>query len=1143
MPFDPDAYLKQAPNGQSFDPDTYLSGKPQKPATPEGWHVNVPGLMALTPLGTVASAAKAVDLAKHPSLETVKNDFKEGWKNITTPLLSAPDVDTAKLPDLPFAGVANPRLLGHVWNATHQAIESFESPLAIATIPVGGELAGAAKGGSKLAAATLKGMSGAFAAISGYATAQQAPETLRLLRDPNASIDDKGKAIVSEAANATMTLLGALGVVHKFVPEAAKQLQGAHIEDAPGKVVDAAGSVADPEAREALVQAANHIAEVAGMPPTEVKPAPPLELLPTGNTSPVMTLHRAGDTTESGIKPWSSWTSEMETAEAYTDNPGFGGKTIRTVQVPEGKVLDISLRNRSGLRKLAEKLGFQPEVGEQWMDNGWQYPWEESSKVKEALEASEYDWIRYEDDFPEGATTMVPIKDVRLLSEQRTGIDETLAEPPIGKPPKESPGTKTTSPVEGPKMPPADMTYGIAARVTEARADAGVVEPIEPGEGIAPKASVERGRQLLSEGVSPEEALARFQKTGAIRADDVALVRAKGEQLARKASEAAMKYGAQSEEYKAAAAADSDWLKAVKPMQTEWAKIGAAQQGETALDTGDFHSLATEFKRISGRDFTDREAVEAEKIANEVKGAQDAAEEAKAKVKKAVRDEKPTGEAGKVWKRAKELLDAGEDDFDDIRHKIATDLGMPVEDVTKVLAGPKTIRVITNDMYSKMAQRRHLTQQAEYWLRKQAMPGWERFARAIPSVFFKAKVFGHGTVGMITHAGMNVFDPTQWATYWPEFFKQFKLIGWHDQGAFHEMAMQDLVREPNYVTARRAGLANAVNKPMDDYQRGFMGKLGLSGNRGFDALKIYRQARFSQAWNRFTPEMRTPEMARALADSINHSTGYVRANFPQTASAFIFAPKLEGSRWAFLIGDPIRAGKTFANWSNASEAERMFAVRDLKQKAVMAGTYIGLLAANEGLLQATGSNQSINVTDPRKPDFMAFKAGGMQLGIVSPLLGSIRYMVNMLRAAQGDRYAAEKRDTRFEQMSTVTVKYVRGKASPFGSFATDVATQADYQNRPLPFSNDKVPAYLRREGVGKYTYPEYAFEQLAPIPAEEVIKEIWTDQGMSEDRAARWLQVIATAAIMGGTGARLSPDTGLEDRRRGNLRNPNFSRR
>lgn len=1052
MPFDPDAYLKQAPSGQSFDPNTYLAGKPQQPATPEGWHVNVPALMAMTPLGTAANVAKAADLAMHPSLEAVKNDFKEGWKNITTPLLSAPDVDTAKLPDLPFAGVANPRLIGHVWNATHQTIESFESPLAIATIPVGGELAGAAKAGSKLAAATLKGMSGAFAAISGYATAQQAPDTIRLLRDPNASIDDNGKALVSEAANATMTLLGALGVVHKFAPEAAKQLQGAHIEDVPGKVVDAAGSVADPEAREALVQAANHIAEVAGMPATEVKPEP----IPQPQIA----------------------AAAIKSGDSIATGPNHATIREKTPQIA----------------KEGAQEGFVTDTGK----------------------------------FVTREEAAAIAKDAGQLT------PEASAEPPT---------SLHSHQVEMKPLPPADMTYGIAARVTEARAEAGIVEPIEPGKGIAPQASVERGRQLLSEGVSPEEALARFQKTGAIRADDVALVRAKGEQLARKASEAVQKYGAQSEEYKAAAAADSDWLKAVKPMQTEWAKIGAAQQGETALDTGDFHSLATEFKRLSGRDFTDREAVDAEKIANEVKGAQDAAEEAKAKVKKAIRQEKPTGEVGKVWKRAKELLDAGEDDFDDIRHKIATDLGMPVEDVTKVLAGPKTIRVITNEMYSKMAQRRQLTQQAEYWLRKQAMPGWERFARAIPNAFFKAKVFGHGTVGMITHAGINVFDPSQWATYWPEFFKQFKLIGWHDQGAFHEMAMQDLVREPNYITARRAGLANAVNKPMDDYQRGFMGKLGLSGNRGFDALKIYRQARFSQAWDRFTPEMRTPEMARALADSVNHSTGYVRASFPQAASAVIFAPKLEGSRWAFLIGDPIRAGKTFSNWSKASEAERMFAIRDVKQKAIMAGTYIGLLAANEGLLQATGSNQSINVTDPRKPDFMAFKAGGMQLGIVSPLLGSIRYMVNMIRAAQGDRYAAEKRDTRFEQMSTVTAKYVRGKASPFGAFATDVATQADYQNRPLPFSSDKVPAYLRREGVGKYTYPEYAFEQLAPIPAEEVIKEIWTDQGMSQDRAARWLQVIATAAIMGGTGARLSPDTGLEDRRRGGIRNPNFTRR
>ena len=124
-------------------------------------------------------------------------------------------------------------------------------------------------------------------------------------------------------------------------------------------------------------------------------------------------------------------------------------------------------------------------------------------------------------------------------------------------------------------------------------------------------------------------------------------------------------------------------------------------------------------------------------------------------------------------------------------------------------------------MYSKMAQRRALIQQANYWIKAAARPDWEKAITGIPGIFFRAKVRFHGSVGMITHAGINIFNPTEWGTYWPNFVKQFQMMGWFDKGAYHERAMQDLVRDPNYITARRAGLANDATHGRDDYERAF----------------------------------------------------------------------------------------------------------------------------------------------------------------------------------------------------------------------------------------------------------------------------------------------------------------------------------
>ena len=132
--------------------------------------------------------------------------------------------------------------------------------------------------------------------------------------------------------------------------------------------------------------------------------------VPAAGGKPMMTIYRAGDANEVGVKKFSGWSEDEAVAKAYQDNPGFGGEKLRKEIVPQGRVLDADIRTRTGLANLAEKLGFSREEGDSWMDNGWQYPWEESSKVKKALETSGFDFIRYTDDFPQGAKTIVPLK-------------------------------------------------------------------------------------------------------------------------------------------------------------------------------------------------------------------------------------------------------------------------------------------------------------------------------------------------------------------------------------------------------------------------------------------------------------------------------------------------------------------------------------------------------------------------------------------------------------------------------------------------------------------------------------------------------------------------------------------------------------
>lgn len=120
-------------------------------------------------------------------------------------------------------------------------------------------------------------------------------------------------------------------------------------------------------------------------------------------------LWRAGDSDERGIRPWAAFSEEKDTAIAYLDNPGYGGEVLRseTAHVSESEVLTVDTRSRRGTVKLAVAIGLGPEEGERWFDDGWRYPWEESSKVRSAIVTSGFKWLRYADDFPEGATTIV----------------------------------------------------------------------------------------------------------------------------------------------------------------------------------------------------------------------------------------------------------------------------------------------------------------------------------------------------------------------------------------------------------------------------------------------------------------------------------------------------------------------------------------------------------------------------------------------------------------------------------------------------------------------------------------------------------------------------------------------------------------
>lgn len=110
---------------------------------------------------------------------------------------------------------------------------------------------------------------------------------------------------------------------------------------------------------------------------------------------------------------WSCWSERREDAEAYLNNPGYGGDTLHAVEVDltDARVLDLTGSNELRLlaRALYDDEEERYEALQRWSGQGLSYAyevWEENSEAARLLE-DRYDWAVYLDDYPDGAATWV----------------------------------------------------------------------------------------------------------------------------------------------------------------------------------------------------------------------------------------------------------------------------------------------------------------------------------------------------------------------------------------------------------------------------------------------------------------------------------------------------------------------------------------------------------------------------------------------------------------------------------------------------------------------------------------------------------------------------------------------------------------
>jgi hypothetical protein len=497
-----------------------------------------------------------------------------------------------------------------------------------------------------------------------------------------------------------------------------------------------------------------------------------------------------------------------------------------------------------------------------------------------------------------------------------------------------------------------------------------------------------------------------------------------------------------------------------------------------------------------------------------------------------------------LWNYAKKnYIDKGNDNFTDIVNKVSTDLGLKFKDVADGLSQPKAVRKITDELWRKQTDARRVSENAKRWVQSQNTPLLGQTIPRVARLMFGLKVAGHGGVAFGTHAPMVAFMPKYTKAYLRDFGKMYKMVFSTPE---YEKNVQALRADPNYTTAQRAGLVNDPYK-VEDFNNPNMaqilgntgkllGKIAGGGNRGYFALKVLRQDMFNQGWNKLPESIKSPEMAKAMADDINHITGVVKGSGGNKASLALFAPRLLMSRAAFLVGDPYKAveiastAMSPAKWKALPPEQKFQVINQVKQKATILAVAYGLLKANQAVLSATGSNQKINTTDPTKSDFMKFKIAGMDFSYGNAMLNMARLPVRLWTIGAGDGGKLKKVIYPDESMYSAAGEFARSQASPLASLGLDLLFKGDYQNRPLP----QIPGYgkpipipkrLAAQGIKPYTWPEFFAEQVSPIPFEEAEREIWrTGFGLSHEQMKSLAKAAGTTIVMMGTGGRLTED-------------------
>ena len=459
--------------------------------------------------------------------------------------------------------------------------------------------------------------------------------------------------------------------------------------------------------------------------------------------------------------------------------------------------------------------------------------------------------------------------------------------------------------------------------------------------------------------------------------------------------------------------------------------------------------------------------------------------------------------------------------------------------IDDLLGGRKTpFRQVANDAWKAQYNRRMVTQQAQRLIADRSMGPIAKRFQQLAGVPRYIATFGHGWTFPVIHTGDLAFRPLSWGNYFRLLKNVYSVA---PSKVATERVLDSMRRNPNYDLAIHSKLdvgpgshaGNLLNRP----------EKGSYSTRSWDMIT---KARFDM-WNQQMAkwQARNPKASAAqqlevgahFADWANHATGSAKTSVMlgkmNLSSMLLFGPKLTASKLSRIIMDPLKTGRTLANWKNATAGEQAVAKLRLSGATQYFATLGTFLAANYGLNRAffgTKDKDNVNFGHPEQSDWLAFKLGGMKINVPG-MYTELKDLGQMLFAPALDPKTIAQvtggtsRDPGAYFWSRIE-QYGRGKLTPGIGLATEVFTGRDFMGRPMPWSSNPGTASKPR-----YRWDEW-FASHAPIIAAEPAKYFYEQMrkaGASDSQAGAILKGAVISAV-GASGLKISEATPPESK-------------